>query len=325
MSRHLERLLKLDECLRTRTNQRWTATALGEKLEVSERTVRNDIAFLRDRYHAPIEFSKTRGYHYTDSSWRLPSIPLTGGELFALTLGARMLETYSGSAYASQLRSAIQRLAERLPQNYWVDLQQVANERIIFWRGAETQLDPLIWQNLEIACKNSQSVKIRYYTASRNAESERIVDPYLLHIYRATNPYLIGYCHTRKEIRWFRVDRIKVLQILEQTFERDPSFEAKTYLEQIFQYEAGGIPEKVKIWFDAQTAPYIRERRWHSTQQIEEHSDQSLTLVMEVAGLNDLKRWILGYGKGAKVLEPPKLVAMITEELLSMQQYYPCH
>lgn len=111
MSRHLERLLQIDELLRS--GQRQTASGLARILEVSERTIRSDIDFLRDRYHAPIESNKQKGYYYTDPEWRLPSITLTKGELFALTLGARMLEAYSGAAYAVDLRFAIARLAEQ--------------------------------------------------------------------------------------------------------------------------------------------------------------------------------------------------------------------
>ncbi|KGF71817.1 hypothetical protein DO97_15115, partial [Neosynechococcus sphagnicola sy1] len=121
MSRHLERLLQLDALLRLPLRQ--TAENLAEALEVSERTVRNDLNFLRDRYFAPLEWSKAKGYHYTDSDWRLPTITLSKGELFALTLGARMLEAYAGSAYVGELRSAIARLGERLPEQTWVDLQ----------------------------------------------------------------------------------------------------------------------------------------------------------------------------------------------------------
>lgn len=119
MSRHLERLLEIDRLLRKQERQ--TACNIASALEVSERTVRSDIAFLRDRYHAPIEFSKKQGYHYTNPDWRLPSINLSHGELFALTLGAQMLRSYAGSAYAQDLQSAIAHLAERL--NYAIFAQ----------------------------------------------------------------------------------------------------------------------------------------------------------------------------------------------------------
>lgn len=105
MSRHLERLLKLDELLRSGTRQ--TQSSLAEATEVSDRTIRSDLDFLRDRYHAPLKYQTDKGWHYSDPDWRLPSISLSQGELFALTLGARMLESYSGSAYVDQLRTAI--------------------------------------------------------------------------------------------------------------------------------------------------------------------------------------------------------------------------
>jgi predicted DNA-binding transcriptional regulator YafY len=111
MSRHLERLLRIDELLRS--GQRSTAKSLAQSLEVSERTIGSDIAFLQNRYSAPIEWSRANGYYYTDLEWRLPSITLTQGELFALILGARMLETYAGSTYAEDLQSAITRLGDQ--------------------------------------------------------------------------------------------------------------------------------------------------------------------------------------------------------------------
>jgi len=320
MSRHMERLLQIDALLRS--GERHTAQTLANHLEVTERTIRKDLDFLRDRFHAPLVYNREKGQHYLDPEWRLPTVSLSQGELFALLLGARMLEQYAGSAYATDLRAAIARLAERLPDQTWVDLQQVADERIIFGVGAETNLDPQTWHQLEGACQASKQVWMRYYTASRDAHSERVVDPYLLHIYRGTNPYVIGYCHNRKAIRWFRVDRIRELRVLEQKFERDPSFAPKEHLEAIFQHEVGSEPVTVRIWFDAKTAPYIRERKWHQSQQLLNHDDGAVTLQMVVRGLNDLKRWVLGYGRGAIVLEPPELVAMLREEVEAMGQSY---
>jgi predicted DNA-binding transcriptional regulator YafY len=320
MSRHLERLLELDRLLRS--PERYTAISLADALEVSERTVRNDLDFLRDRYNAPIEFNREKGHYYSEPTWRLPSISLSKGELFALTIGARMLEAYAGSAYAVDLRSAIEQLSQRLPEQTWVDLQLLANERILFRSGAGIDLDPDIWHKLEDACQTYQSVYMQYYTASRDSTSDRKLDPYVLHIYRGTNPYVIGYCHQREEIRWFRVDRIKKLQVLDEVFTPDPTFDAKDHLEMIFQHEAGGIPIAVSIWFDPKTAPYIRERRWHPSQEIQEHVDGSLTLQMYVRGLNDIKRWVLGYGKGAIAHSPPELVQMLQNEISLMNCQY---
>lgn len=320
MSRHLERLLQLDSLIRS--PQRHTADTLAAELERSERTIRSDLEFMRDRFGAPIAFSRSRGWHYTDAEWRLPSIMLNEGELFALTLGARMLEAYSGSAYALQLRSAISRLAERLPEQTWVDLQEVTNERIHFCSGAEIDLNPDIWHQLEDACRLSRTVQMTYFTASTNSTGDRKLDPYLIHVYRGTNPYVIGYCHKRQAIRWFRIDRIQNLVVLDEAFERIPNFDAKDHLKMIFQHEVGSKPVDVAIWFDPRTAPYIRERRWHPSQALQEHADGSVTLSMTVSGLNDLKRWVMGYGEGAVVQSPPELVKLVKQEIAGMVKHY---
>ncbi|MEB3309912.1 MAG: WYL domain-containing protein, partial [Snowella sp.] len=84
----------------------------------------------------------------------------------------------------------------------------------------------------------------------------------------------------------------------------------------------GGNPVPVVIWFDATAAPFIRERRWHFSQEITEHDDGSLTLHLLISGLNDLKRWILFYGKGAVVKQPPELVELVRQEIEGMGQHY---
>jgi predicted DNA-binding transcriptional regulator YafY len=110
--------------------------------------------------------------------------------------------------------------------------------------------------------------------------------------------------------------------MLTETFEIDPAFDSKDHFELVFQHEVGGIPMPISIWFDAATAPYIRERRWHPTQHIEEHLDGSLTLNFVARGLNEVKRWILFYGKGAIAKSPPELVKLLRNEIQGMNSYY---
>jgi predicted DNA-binding transcriptional regulator YafY len=318
--RQLERLFQLDELIRSGKAQ--TIRQLATALEVSDRTVHNDLEFLRDRYQAPIKNNRSRGYYYEDPTWRLPTVPLTQGELFALMVGSRMLAASAGAAYAQELQSAIDQLMRRMPEQTWVDLQTVADERVSFGTGGLIEFNPDIWKQLTEACQKNQSVEMTYYTASRDSLSTRIFDPYLLHIYRGTNPYTIGYCHRRQEVRWFRVDRIRELRRMEKTFERDPNFNPQDHIQTIFQAEVGGEPKLVTIRFAVQVAPYIRERCWHPTQTITEHGDGSLTLQMKVPGLAEVKRWVLGYGKDAVVEGPAELVEMIQAELKGMSARY---
>jgi predicted DNA-binding transcriptional regulator YafY len=190
----------------------------------------------------------------------------------------------------------------------------------MFRMGAELDLDPEIWQTLELACQHKQRVWIRYAGPGKPV-SEREVDPYILHFSRS-NPYMTGWCHRRQETRWFRVDRIQAIKLLDKHFEIDPTFDREAHFASAFQHEVGGVPQEMKIWFDPPTAPYIRERRWHPTQQIEEHPDKSLTLRFVVRGLHEVKRWVLFYGQGARVLGPPQLQKMVQDEIEGMQARY---
>jgi predicted DNA-binding transcriptional regulator YafY len=311
--------LQIDTQLRS--GQRQTMKSLAQAVERSERTIRSDIAFLKDRFDAPIAWNHTRGYHYTDPNWSLPALPLNQGEVFALTLGAKMLQVYAGSAYYQELKSAVEQLSKRLPTPTEFDLKRLMGDRVLFRVGATLNLSPEIWQKLEFACQMQCQVKIRYFTATRNAESERTIDPYILHFSR-TNPYVTGFCHSRQAILDFRVDRIRALEVLPDAFEVDPAFDPQAHLAEAFQHELGGEPTTVRIWFAKDSAPYIRERQWHTSQQIEEHADGSLTLQFTARGLNEVKRWVLFYGQGAIAQEPPELVEMMKAEAEGIVKRY---
>ncbi|MEM9507289.1 MAG: WYL domain-containing protein, partial [Cyanobacteria bacterium P01_E01_bin.35] len=81
---------------------------------------------------------------------------------------------------------------------------------------------------------------------------------------------------------------------------------------------------EIEIWLDDVTAPFIRERRWHKSQELVEKDDGSLILKLKVSSLNDIKRWVLGYGKGAIVKNPPELVQMMRDEIKAMNGNYCC-
>lgn len=65
-------------------------------------------------------------------------------------------------------------------------------------------------RELEATIAKSLTVEIRYYTAGRDHETTRRVDPLRLE-WRGRAAYLIAHCHLRGEQRIFRVDRIAEL------------------------------------------------------------------------------------------------------------------
>lgn len=297
---------------------------LAEKLEVSSRTVERDIACLRDLMGAPIVFNKQRnGYYYTNENFRLPGITLAEGELIALFLGQKVLGQCRGTPYEGAVRRAFQKICLALPDKVTVDLgfvEQTISFGIDPPRGDEAALLQTYHQLTE-AMRGRRSVRITYYTASRDECAERLVDPYHLH-FRDGAWYLIGYCHWRREIRIFAVDRIRELTVTKVNFIPDPEFNIEGYLGHSLGIERGGEPVTVAVRFDVPQARYIRERQWHPSQEIEELDGGGLILRLNVAGLGEVKRWVLSFGAHAEVLEPESLRREVAATAAAMAGVY---
>jgi len=55
---------------------------------------------------------------------------------------------------------------------------------------------------------------------------------------------------------------------------------------------------------------------------IQKHLDGAVEIVFRVAGLNEIKQWVLGFGPEAYVIEPDELRWMIQSDLKrSLYQY----
>lgn len=104
-------------------------------------------------------------------------------------------------------------------------------------------------------------------------------------------------------------------------FKYPENFDPEDLLELAFDivYEN---PIDVKIWFSADQARYIKERKWSKTQKIKDQKDGSIILSMHTSGRWDIKKWVLSYGAEAKVLEPEDLRNEISDELAAAQGNY---
>ena len=164
-------------------------------------------------------------------------------------------------------------------------------------------------------------VEMVYYSAKSDETTTRIVDPYHLHNIRG-DWYLIAYCHKREEVRDFLVSRIRQLKILPSDFRIKPGFSLKEYQDRGFLAERGKESVDIVIRFDDYEARWIKERQWHLSQQIEELPSGEIILRLKVGGLQEVKRWIMGYGPHAEVLQPENLRAQFKDEVEKMRKIY---
>ncbi|MBW2201141.1 MAG: WYL domain-containing protein [Deltaproteobacteria bacterium] len=71
----------------------------------------------------------------------------------------------------------------------------------------------------------------------------------------------------------------------------------------------------VKIRISSAWARYIGEKIWHESQRSRKLSDGSLELTFQVAGLDEIKQWIMSLGPEVYVEEPERLRDMVKADL----------
>jgi predicted DNA-binding transcriptional regulator YafY len=141
--------------------------------------------------------------------------------------------------------------------------------------------------------------------------TERRVDPYLLW-YADARLYLVGHCHLRGAVRTFLVDRIRGIEILDESFDVDPSFDARKFTGSGMGAWSGES-HRVELWFSPAVAHLAHERRFHPSQQVETDADGGARVIMEVAGLPHVAAWVASFGGQIIARGPESLVQRIRD------------
>lgn len=304
----LERMLRIHQAIQSGTLP--NASTLARALEVSSKSIHRDLEFMRDRLGLPLEFNAARnGYQYTEEVGAFPTLQITEGELFALLVAEKALEQYRGTNFEKPLLSALRKMAAALPDTislHWADWDQT----ISFRTSAEPVLNLEIFDTLAKATARRRQLRLVYRKPGQSQTETRLVDPY--HLANINGEwFLFAYDHLRRDIRTFAPARIQEAHPSGQTFPRPAKFSLQELLQHSFGVHSGRGDFLVVVRFDHLAADYIREKKWHPSQETRELPDGSLELRMRLSSLGEVQRWLLSWGGSALVLEPPELVASL--------------
>ncbi len=205
------------------------------------------------RYITPEEDDSLEdgGYIIDLKRFRMPEVRLTAEEISALVLAASVARAMPGGAYPKIVDLALKKLAFDLPElpdtptEFPRPLSSNAGVRpavlVHFPAANVTGATPRsgvdlgdVFTQLEAATRFRKRVTITYQAAATGMISRRDVDPYAL-AYRDASWLLVGWCHLRREIRSFRVDRISECvtgpKPKSPDFERPANFDVRTYVQ----------------------------------------------------------------------------------------------
>lgn len=219
------RLLTALELLQARASV--SATLLAERLEVNTRSVRRYVTMLQDM-GIPIETVRGRyGGYRLRPGFKLPPLMLTEDEALAVTLGLLAAQRLGLASTVPAVPGALAKVERVLPLGLRERVHAV-QETVALDLGAPATSAPADRHLLvfSLAAHQGRRVRLRYVVPrdGEEIETERTLDPYGL-VYHQGRWYVVGYCHLRNDIRVFRLDRVRRVESLDDTFTQPAGFD----------------------------------------------------------------------------------------------------
>ena len=278
------------------------------QLGCTERTLYRDLAVLQE-IGVPVyqeREGKRLRWRLVDGPKRRLSVTLSFAETLALTTGRDLLAELAGTFFHEAAISAIEKIRAALPAPFLTRADAAADLIVADkrpsrdYRGRGDAVRTLV-----DAIERRETVTIEYRKIGDRASSVRDVDPYHLHIH-AGALYLIGWCHRRKAVRTFLLDRAGRVRSTGRTFDRRSDISVAP----VMQGDLGpwtGNAEIIRLRFRSTAARLVAEHKIHPSQVSELRLDCGLDVTLHAPITPWLERWLTGWAGDVEVLAPPRL------------------
>lgn len=274
---------------------------------------------MRYELDAPLEYcAKHRGYRYTEEQFRLPAMDIRESDLFGIYLADKLLIQYEGTPIYDSLCSVFEKIEHSLPEK--IPFHSNDQEQFTVFPPFSTVIDQNVWEVIIRGLRSSEQIEIMYKTPGKSPR-RRTVDPY--HAVRFEGDwYIVGYCHLRQEMRTFSLSRIQTAGTTGKNISIPEDFDFQKLSGSRFGVHWGNEDIRVVILFSSKVADYIRERKWHPSQELTERDNGDVLLSLTVNHLLELKRWILSWGTEAKIIEPLSFAEDLRQTLQNAAKRY---
>jgi proteasome accessory factor C len=272
---------------------------------IDRKTLMRDLHSLADRFEDPSGFIEgvtifiDEGQVSVHASHFLRPMRLTPAELGALELGLAMLR------------------AERPPEEHRaIDGARERLRRVIAGTPADLPLaaslggvdEPAFRARIRAAVRDRRKVRLLYQKAAADVASSRVVCPYAT-VFATGAWYMVAHCEDSDALRFFRLDRVRGVELLEQRFRRPAGFVVEDLIQdgRAFQAEEAG---SLTVRYGPAIARWVAEREGKELE-----ADGSLTLEHPLADVDWAVRHVLQYGPDAEVLSPPAVREAVRDRL----------
>ncbi len=295
---------------------------LEARLECSRATVRRTIDESRDFLGAPIKYDHTRNGYYYDTSenpmYELPGLWFNSSEIFALLTTYQLLSRVQPGLLEPHLAPLRDRLNDILRSQH-SGSREIANRiRILQMAPRITDIDR--FRKAAEALVLRKKLKILYHGRERDKITERWISPQRMVYYR-DNWYLDAWCHLRKGLRSFSLDRTHIICQGEKT--KDIAEEKlNAHFGDAYGIFAGKATNKAVIRFSGKAARWVADEHWHARQETRLLPDGGWELTVPYSDPRELVMDILKYGPEAEVISPVSLRNLVQEKLKTALTQY---
>lgn len=318
----LDHIYKLHHLLRRRRTSVSRADMMRE-LECSEPTVYRTLETMRTHLHAPIETDKANGgYHYSrdaaDDAYELPGLWFSASELQALLVFNAMLESLEPGLLGEQLAPFKQRVAQLLEHRRLGLTAAMDRVRVLSMaaRPAGEHFRMVAGATLQ-----RRRLRISYDGRERGQTTERDISPQRIVHYR-DNWYVDAWCHSRKGLRSFAIDRIRHAAGLDAAADDIEEAKLNAHYASSYGIFAGKANKTAVLRFSAERARWVADERWHPEQVGQFLTDGSYELRIPYRDDRELLMDILRHGPEMIVIAPAALRQAVSAQLRSALARY---
>jgi predicted DNA-binding transcriptional regulator YafY len=314
-----ERMMLIHEKLKG--NRYPNCTGIAREIEVSTRTIKRDIDFMKYRLNLPLEYDAQRyGYYYTEPVENFPSLPITEAEVFALLVAQKAIAQYHGTPYEHPLQAAFHKLTGQLDTQAKYSLGSL-DEALSFRPFAPGDADLKMFEVLTRALREQRAVQFAYKNLGARTFQKRHVHPYHLACIQ-NHWYLFAFDVNRKAMRTFVLSRLRDLELTREKFTPSTKFDPDEYLKGSFTVFKGKEDYEVVIDFDVWATDLIRGRKWHASQHFTELPNGTSRLTMRLNNIEEMEQWVLSWGLHATVVRPLELAKRLRQTIAGLAKRY---
>ena len=293
--------------------------ALEQALEVSPATVKRIIRDMRD-LGVPIDYDRERnGYRYDPAvAFELPGIWFTSSEVTALMTAHDLLASAEPGLLKNSLAPLKNKLDKLLKLEHLGGGELPKRVRILRLAGRGPGL---CFAQVAQALVERKQLHFSYRARTTGDDHARKVSPQRLTHYR-DNWYLDAWCHERKDLRSFAVERVRDARVGTAPAKEVRDKDLHRHFAAAYGIFAGQPIGTARLLFSAHRAQWVAEELWHPGQVGKHLADGRYQLDIPYSDTRELVMDILKNGPDVEVVSPPALREEVRAKLAaSLEQY----